>query len=293
MKKQFLQLFLAIVFTFSLVACDKISYTLNTDSNNDEDASTDQEDMQDLPEDFYEIRFDGNIYNLDASLSELCNEVYENGDAVYNCRTCCLINADGTDSGIVWKPDSEYASSQLFPVLVQDEDGFCLTSFFFEYNNLSNFNTADHITQFTDVDKIPSYYTALDNGSSTNISSYAVLLCDGIPYDIQNYIDQLPETASSELVDEISSTLKIVKPIKNGLTILFIGPWKDTFETDYNSSAEYRNNVAFLQAIENIYQSVRNGETKQMGLCYLHFINNKLSKVYISIYTKSSTGTDA
>lgn len=261
------------------------------DEEDDISESSDEEKeliLSETDNNLLSVKFNGNRYNLDDSFSDIFMDAQEYGDYIGNARTSRFYNADGSESDTSIAElgkDIKEINQRAIPALVQmSEDGFCATSFYFEDFSNSSFVSADNISWDTSLDQIPDYYITLGDDPTPFEKSYVIMFKDSTQWDIQSFIDSLPESADSELVDEINDISTNFDLIKEFEPIIFSFPWKATVMEDYNNSKEYRNNFAVIKALEEGYKSVIDGKNDNMGAIYIHCKDGKINKFYYFIF---------
>lgn len=279
----------------SLVACGGEEPVASVSSQDEEkqtvDASVEDAVSEDL--NLLEIRFHGHSYNLNTPFSQIVSAAQNNGDYIGSMKTGRLINADGSDSETRVAGNKDIDSTRVIPAEIKIfEDGFCATTYYFELDRLDWIVSADGISKNTKDGKIPNYYVPLGAGNSSFDKSYAVILKDGLLRDIQDYVDQLPETMTSQFYEEVSDNLSALQPIGQFKPLVFSMPWKETFKEDYDASAEFRNNIALLQAVRAAWQSVQNGENQSMAVIQIIYKDGKVRSIYYSVFRNMSADTE-
>ncbi|SCX87466.1 hypothetical protein SAMN02910370_00469 [Lachnospiraceae bacterium XPB1003] len=265
---------------------------IKDNSDEDEEEESDKElKPADKANNLLSVRFNGNKYNFDDNFSDIFMDAKEYGDYIGNARTSRFYNADGSESDTSIAElgkEVKDINHRAIPAIVQmSDDGFCAMSFYFERFSDSSFVTSDNISWATSIDQIPDYYTVLGDEPTPFDKSYVVMFKDSEKWDIQSYIDLLPESAGSEFVEDINSALTSLDQVRDFAPIIYLNPWKATVIDDYNNSKEYRNNIAVIQALTDGYQSVIDGENDNMGAIYIHCKDGKIDKFYYHVFMKT------
>lgn len=280
MLKKIFKIFIVITAIIVLAACKKNE---SVDKDNENEGSSAIENM-------LNITFDKKNYDLSSSFSKIVTDAADNGHYVGSSKQPYLYNMDGSFSEKRYQDIADFDASKAFTVERKVlDDGFISTGFVFENNNLQKFVTADGIKWSTSIKKIPDYYISLGETAtspSTSFDTFALLLKDGKLWDIQSYIDQLPETASSELLEEVTDSLSALQPTSFYSPMMFRFSWKDTFKDKYDSNPENRKNVALLKALVDAQESVRNGENDNMAVLYIIYKEKQVYSFQYTIFSK-------